>query len=232
MPAYLLLVAALLSRVLPHAGWYGFTAAGASLPYFGARRNWREMLLPVAAFAAVDYYLTTHVYGYPFAAQDYAVTWAWYALAIVLGRVLLANQLTPLRVASAALLGPTSFFLVSNSTVWLGSHQPGGMYAPGLGGWLTCLAAGLPFYGRDLISTGLVLTLAFGAPAAIRRLLQAPGEPVRDVVRRPPPLRTSNALLLIKTSIPPQPGPPVLAVPMPSKPRFEPTYPTGDANFR
>jgi len=167
MPTYLLLLAALLSRVIPHSGWYGFTAVGASLLYFGARRSWREMLLPVAALAGVDYYLTTRVYGYDFVWQAYLVTWAWYAAAIVLGRILLARQVSILRVASAALLGPTSFFLASNYAVWAGSHHPGGMYAPSLGGLLTCFAAGLPFYGRDLLSTGLVLALAFGIPATI-----------------------------------------------------------------
>ena len=170
MPAYLLLLAALLSRVIPHSGWFGFTAVGASLLYFGARRNWSEMLLPVAALAAVDYYLTAHVYGYAFHPQDYLVTWGWYAAAIVLGRILLAHKVSAIRVASAALLGPTSFFLVSNYAVWLSAHYPGGMYAPGFGGLLTCLIAGLPFYGRDIVSTGLVLTLAFGIPATVRRL--------------------------------------------------------------
>jgi hypothetical protein len=174
MPAYLLLLAALLSRVIPHSGWFGFTAVGASLVYFGARRRWQEMLLPVAAFAAVDYYLTTHVYGYAFQAQDYLVTWGWYAAAIVLGRILLAHKVSPIRIASAALLGPTSFFLVSNYVVWLGSHFPsGGMYAPGIGGLLTCYVAGLLFYGRDIISTGLVLTLAFGIPVAVRRFTES-----------------------------------------------------------
>src|SRR5271168_5050280 len=114
MPAYLLLLAALLSRVLPHAGWYGFTAVGGSLLYFGAKRSWREMLLPIAALAAVDYYLTTHVYNYDFVWQSYLVTWAWCAAAIVLGSILLKRQVSVLRAASAALLGPTSFFLASN----------------------------------------------------------------------------------------------------------------------
>jgi len=170
MSAYLLLLAALLSRVIPHSGWYGFTAVGGSLLYFGARRNWREMLLPVAALAAVDYYLTAHVYAYEFHWQDYLITWGWYAAAIVLGRILLSREISVLRVASAALLGPTSFFLVSNYAVWAVSHHPGGMYASGAAGLITCLAAGLPFYGRDLVSTGLVLTLAFGIPVAVRRL--------------------------------------------------------------
>jgi hypothetical protein len=169
MPAYLLLLAALLSRVIPHAGWYGFTAIGGSLLYFGAKRSWREMLLPVAALAGLDYYLTTHVYAYDFVWQDYLVTWAWYAAAIVLGAILLARRVSVLRVASAALLGPTSFFLVSNYAAWLSLNHPGGMYAPTFAGLLTCFYAGLPFYGRDLASTALVLTLAFGIPIAVRR---------------------------------------------------------------
>ena len=173
MPAYLLLLAALLSRVIPHSGWFGFTAVGGSLLYFGARRNWREMLLPVAALAVVDYYLTAYVYAYEFHWQDYLITWGWYAATIVLGRILLSRETTVLRVGSAALLGPTSFFLVSNYAVWVTASRPGGMYAPSAAGLMTCLAAGLPFYGRDLISTGLVLTLAFGVPVAVRRFQSA-----------------------------------------------------------
>jgi hypothetical protein len=169
MPAYLLLVAALLSRVVPHSGWFGFTAVGGSLLYFGARRSWREMLLPVAALAVVDYYLTVHVYAYDFVWSAYLVTWVWYAAAIALGRILLAKETTVLRAAAAVILGPTTFFLASNYSVWLGSHFPGGMYAPGFGGLLTCFAAGLPFYGRDLVSTGLVVALAFGVPVVVRR---------------------------------------------------------------
>jgi hypothetical protein len=172
MPAYLLLLAALLIRpgILPHSGWLQFSAIGGALLYFGAKRGnhlW-EMLLPVTAMAAVDYYLTVHVYAYHFVWQAYLVTWAWYVAAIVLGRILLARNVSVLRVASAALLGPTSFFLASNYGVWADSHQAGGMYAPTFGGLLTCFAAGLPFYERDLLSTGIVLTLAFGIPATIR----------------------------------------------------------------
>jgi len=185
MPAYLLLLAALLSRVLPHSGWYGFTAVGGALLYFGARRSpraaapwsqswmrWLELLLPVALLGVVDYYLTVHVYAYSFQWQDYLVTWSWYAAAIVLGQILLSREVTVLRVASAAILGPTSFFLASNFSVWVGSTHPGGMYTPTFAGLLTCLAAGLPFYARDLASTGLVLAIAFGVPAAIRRFQQ------------------------------------------------------------
>ena len=173
MPAYLLLLAALLIRpgILPHSGWLQFSAIGGALLYFGAKRGahlW-EMLLPVAALGAADYYLTVQVYSYPFVWQAYLVTWAWYVAAIVLGRILLARHISILRVASAALLGPTSFYLASNYGVWADSHQAGGMYAPTLNGLVTCYIAGLPFYERDLLSTGIVLTLAFGIPAMVRR---------------------------------------------------------------
>jgi len=169
MPAYLLLIAALLSRLVPHSGWFGFTAVGGSLLYFGARRGWREMLIPALALAAVDYYLTVYSYGYPFHAMDYMVTWGWYLAAIVLGHILLAPRITFGRVFTAALLGPTSFFLISNYAAWLMLSQPGAMYPHTFNGMLACLAAGIPFYERDLLSTGLVLAAAIGIPALLRR---------------------------------------------------------------
>ncbi len=57
MPAYLLLVLAILTRVVPHHGWLNFTAVGGALLYFGARRSWREMLAPLAALMVTDYCL-------------------------------------------------------------------------------------------------------------------------------------------------------------------------------
>ena len=172
MAAYLLLIAAILIRpgILPHPGWLDFSMLGGALLCFGARRNWREALLPVVVLAGVDYYLTTGVYGYGFRWQDYTITWAWYAAAIVLGQILLHARVSAVRVASAVLLGPTSFFLVSNYAAWLTMSKPGGLYAPTFSGLLTCYAAGLPFYGRDLASTAVVLGLAFGIPVAIHRL--------------------------------------------------------------
>ncbi len=48
MAAYLLLVLAVLSRVVPFPGM-NFTAVGAGLLYFGARRPLREVALPLLA---------------------------------------------------------------------------------------------------------------------------------------------------------------------------------------
>jgi hypothetical protein len=167
MPAYLLLLVAVLSRLLPHAGLWNFTAVGGALLYFGARRPWREMLVPVVALAATDYILTVYIYHYPFAWQYYAATWAWYGMAMALGWILLKARTTFVRVAAGVVLGPTSFFLVSNYAVW----ASGWMYPHTLSGLGACYVAGLPFYRNDLLSTALVAGLAFGLPVLVRREL-------------------------------------------------------------
>ena len=168
MSAYLLLLVAVLSRLLPHAGWWNFTAVGGALLYFGARRPWREMLIPLAALMATDYCLTVYSYHYTFAWQLYAATWAWYGMAMALGLILLRARTTFVRVAAGALLGPTSFFLVSNYAVW----ASGWMYPHTLRGLGACYAAGLLFYRNDLASTAIVAGLAFGLPVLIRLLVR------------------------------------------------------------
>lgn len=166
MIAYLLLLVAVLTRVLPHAGWLNFTAVGGALLYFGARRPLREMIVPVVALMATDYWLTVHAYHYAFAWAAYGVTWAWYAGTIVLGRGLLHTRTSVPRVGAGVVLAPTSFFLLSNFAVWPGSD----MYPHTLSGLITCYAAGLPFYRNDMVSTALVCALAFGLPLLLRRM--------------------------------------------------------------
>jgi hypothetical protein len=168
MPAYLLLVAAVLSRILPHAPWFNFTAVGGALLYFGARRPLREMLAPLAALMATDVFLTLFSYHYAFRWQDYLFTWSWYAAAIMLGRMLLSGRTTLPRFAAAVVLGPTSFFLLSNFSVWL----MGTMYPHTSAGLVACYTAALPFHGleNDLLSTTVVAGLAFGLPVLLRRL--------------------------------------------------------------
>ncbi len=165
MPAYLLLLVAVLSRLLPHGGWMNFTAVGGALLYFGARRSWREMLAPLAVLMAADYFLTIYVYHYDFHWLAYLPTWAWYVAAMALGQILLRSRTTFVRAGAATLLGPTSFFLLSNYAVWAG----GGMYPRTLSGLATCYAAGLPFYRNDVVSTAIVVAVAFGVPVLVRR---------------------------------------------------------------
>jgi hypothetical protein len=166
MPAYLLLIAAVLSRLVPHPDWLNFTAVGGALLYFGARRSWREMIAPLAALMATDYVLTVFTYHYSFHWQAYVTTWAWYLAVMALGRVLLESRTTFLRVAAGVILGPTLFFVVSNYAVWVG----GDMYPRTIGGLVACYAAAIPFYRNDMLSTAIVAGLAFGLPVLVRRM--------------------------------------------------------------
>jgi len=90
--------------------------------------------------------------------------------AMVLGQILLKAKTTWVRFGAGALLGPTSFFLLSNYAVWAGS----GMYPNTLSGLGTCFVAALPFYRNDLISTALVAGVAFGVPVLVRKFNTAP----------------------------------------------------------
>jgi len=165
MFAYLLTLIGVLGHAIPHQS-LPFTAVGGSLLYFGARRPIWQGIFPVAALALSDYYLTTHVYSFPFAARDYLLTWAWYAAVIVLGAVLLSSRTSIARFASGTLLASTSFFVVSNYAVWAGQV---GMYPHSFSGLMTCYAAGLPFYRNDLVSTAIVAGLAFGIPQILKQ---------------------------------------------------------------
>ena len=173
MPAYLLIVAAILSRLVPHPDWLNFTAVGGALLYFGARRSWREMLAPLAALMATDYVLTVFAYHYAFHWQSYVTTWAWYFAVMALGWILLRARTTFVRVAAGVVLGPTSFFVLSNYAVWVGSN----MYPHTMSGLVACYAAAVPFYRNDLISTAIVAGLAFGVPVLVRRMSRAHAVP-------------------------------------------------------
>jgi len=130
------------------------------------------MLAPLAALMATDYILTVYSYHYSFVWQNYLPTWGWYVMAMALGQILLRTRTTVVRVGAGALLGPTSFFLVSNYAVW----ASGWMYPRTLGGLGACFVAALPFYRNDLLSTAIVAGLAFGVPVLVRRLNAAPAQ--------------------------------------------------------
>ena len=171
MFAYVLVLIGVLSRyvVASHVAWLNFTAVTGSLLYFGARRSWREMLGPVGLLMVSDYCLTTFVYHYAFHWQGYVTTWVWYLMVIVLGQILLRTRTTFLRGAVGAILGPTSFWIVSDFAVWAGSD----MYPHTLGGLISCFAAAIPFYRNDVMATSIVLGAAFAIEAMVRRMRES-----------------------------------------------------------
>jgi hypothetical protein len=163
MAAYLVLLLAVLSRILPHAfstTSVGFTAVGGGLLFFGARRSRWHAIIATLALIATDYYLTVYAYSYPFHPRAYVVTWAWYAAVCLLGHQMLHGKPSALRVAGAVLASSTSFFLLSNFVVWMG----GALYPHTAAGLATCYIAAIPFYANDAMSTAITAGALFGLP--------------------------------------------------------------------
>jgi hypothetical protein len=184
MSAFVVLILAALSRLVPHAlhlvSW-NFMPLGGGLLFFGSRMKGTnhqatgaqiaaKLAAALAVLMATDYYLTVYAYGYPWHTAAYLVTWLWYAAACFIGMGLL-QRATVLRCAAATLASATSFFLLSNGAVWAGST----MYPHTLGGLGTALAMGLPFYRNDLTSTALTVGVLFGLPALARQMEASQG---------------------------------------------------------
>lgn len=169
MSAYLALVIAILSRILPsvfHSTSVGFTAVGGGLLFFGARRSRWQAIPAVIALMATDYYLTTYVYNYPFHAREYVVTWLWYAAICLFGHEFLAGKPSVWRVVGAVLVSSTSFFILSNLVVWAAST----MYPHTAAGLGACYIAAIPFYANDVMSTAITIGAFFGLPALARSI--------------------------------------------------------------
>jgi hypothetical protein len=184
MAAYLVLLVAVLSRILPHAfhqvGW-NFTAVGGGLLFFGSRLGasrsggavpaWQTALKlasAVAALMATDYYLTVYAYGFPFHLRGYLVTWVWYAMVCLLGMEILSKT-SVLRVVAGVLASATSFFILSDFAVWAG----GNLYPRTLAGLEACYVAAIPFYRNDLVSTGITAVALFGLPVLAAKMADA-----------------------------------------------------------
>ena len=171
MFAYLILLLAAVTRLLPHAlhgTGLNFTAVGGGLLFFGARRSRWQAPVAVVVMALTDVYLTRVVYGFPFHVTSYLITWCWYAAVCLLGWGLL-RRATVARVAAAVFGSATGFFLLSNFAVWMGS----GMYPHSAAGLGACYVAAVPFYANDLVSTGLTATVLFGLPVVAAQLTRA-----------------------------------------------------------
>jgi hypothetical protein len=172
MVAYIVLLLAALTRLLPHAlhgVGLNFTAVGGGLLFFGARRPRWQSAIAVAVMALTDVYLTTVTFGLHFKVSSYIITWAWYAAVCLLGSALL-RKVTVLRVATGILASATGFFLISNFAVWISNQVTYPHSVAGLG---ACYALALPFYMNDLVSTTLTAGALFGLPVLAAKLVES-----------------------------------------------------------
>jgi hypothetical protein len=171
MLPYLFVLLAIAVRFLPFAGplnfmphAWNFTPLAASLLFFGARGQRRQMWIPLVMLAATDVILTKYIYHYPLF-WDQFVTWAWYGAILWLGTSL-REKSGFWRVVGAALASSLSFFLVSNFAVWAAFT----MYPKTFSGLMLCFTAGIPFFRATPVGD-LFFSLAFFYGPALVHLL-------------------------------------------------------------
>jgi hypothetical protein len=170
MYAFVVLLLAALSRLLPHmmhGTGFNLTAVGAGLLFFGSRRPRWQAAIAMAVMALTDVYLTKFVYGYPFHISGYLVTWAWWGALCLISSGLL-RKVSVLRVAAGVFVSATGFFVIVDFALW----AMGNMYPHTLAGLGACYIAALPFYGNDLVSTALMSAVFFGLPVVAAKLVE------------------------------------------------------------
>ncbi len=122
--------------------------------YFSSRRD--AFLVPLAAMALSDLIIGLH--------PLIPVVYACIAGSVLLGFGL-AQRLSVLRVAAAAIASATGFYLITNFAVWATSA----MYPHNAAGLIACYVAGLPFYPATLAGTLVWSGVLFGGYALLER---------------------------------------------------------------
>ena len=154
MNRFLVLLVSLL-HLLPHP--FGVSPVGALALYAGAngdrKTSWAVVALPLLLAAIVFGFYDPVVMAFVFAG---------FAVASVIGRLLLQHGRSRIRYASAVALGAFAFFVISNFSIWLV-----GMYPPTAAGLLQCFINGLPYLGQAILADAAYCFLLFGLHALI-----------------------------------------------------------------
>jgi len=155
---YLLIILVILSRLLPHP--MGFTPVGALGLFAGAYvMNRRAWLIPIVVLLISDLFIG--FYNPIIMLSVYAS----FALSAVLGRYVLSNKRSILRVGASAFGSATILFVLSNFTLWTT-----GLYYPmTLEGLTLCFVRAIPFYGNSLMGDLLYAAVLFGAYEGVKQ---------------------------------------------------------------
>ncbi len=166
MLAYVLILAVIAARLVFRP--LAFAPVAPALLFFGAYAPRKWMWVPLALLATTDVYLTRSSYGYPFPA-DVFVTWAWYAVVLLAGSLLLKGKVGALRVGAATVGSSVAFFVASNFAVWAVWN----MYPKTISGLAACYVAAIPFFRNQFASDLIFAAVMFALPLAIQALRPA-----------------------------------------------------------
>ena len=157
--ALVLIFVGVMARVVPHPA--NFAPVGAIALFGGAvfGNRWAAMFVPLAAMFAGDTILELTT-GYGYHALMPAV-YGSYALIAVLGMLIRDRRRSPLAVGAGSLVSSTIFFLVTNLAMWTISE----IFPRTFEGLVACYLAGIPYFGRTILSDLVFAALFFGIHA-------------------------------------------------------------------
>lgn len=150
----LIVVAAVLSRLIPHP--LNFTPIGALALFGGARFADRRLAfaLPLLVLFVADLFAGLHVL--------IPVVYASFAVNVLLGRWVRRHP-SVLSVAGMTLVGSIQFFAVTNFASWVM------WYPPTLAGFAECYVAALPYFRNTLLGDAAWSLALFGGFALLER---------------------------------------------------------------
>jgi len=136
------------------------------------------LVLPITALLISDIALGAHYASLAPGVGD-LLRYACYAAAVFLGWSLRRRQVGGIGFWAGVLGTAVGFYLVTNTTAWLGNP----LYPQSLAGWIQSLTVGLPGYAptwtffRNSLASDLLFSGAMVAAAALVRLKEKPRMP-------------------------------------------------------
>ncbi len=153
--------------------WWNFASLGAVSLFSGVmfKNKPYAIALPLVALLVSDIYLQfTKGYGF------YGVS-QYFVYGSMLAIVLLGNMMKRINVVNVfgfSIASSVIFFLLTNFGTWFAGFFPSeavpAMYPMNIGGLITCMEMGIPFYKNTLISDVVFSGVLFGAYALFQSL--------------------------------------------------------------
>ena len=155
---YFLIIMVVATRLLPHP--MNFAPIGALGLFSGAYvMNRRVWLIPLVALFISDLFIGFYT---PLVMLSVYVS---FAISAVLGRYVLSQKRSVIRISGTAVASATILFVLSNFTLWLtGMHYP--MTSDGL---TMCFVKAIPFYGYTLAGDFFYAAVLFGSYEGVKQ---------------------------------------------------------------
>jgi len=143
---------ALVLQLLPHP--YNVAPVGALCLFAGAYLPRAYAIAAPLAILFIGHALVSGLYD----PRLMVAVYGGFAIAALIGRAILFERKTALRLAGGVGAGALAFFLITNAASWM--LDP--MYPKTAGGLAASYIAGLPFLGRSLIGDAMYAVAFFG----------------------------------------------------------------------